>query len=167
LEPWEGKAAARIPRAQDPMVWRMAVKGWGLHRGWEPCGRRVDFRGGAHNPEVCQASLVCKEKLERWEAGLDGQDIGRGRYEAVSCPPLDLVPEHGELPNHVDGGHEDVRAIAEDGDEEGGGQSMAEKGGEADPWRGETLDSHEDCLRLGQSFDKMGGSGDRGGEPVP
>jgi len=76
------------------------------------------------------------------------------------------VPEQGELPNHVGGGYEDVRAIAEDREEEGGGQSMAEEGGEGNPRRGEALDSHEGRPGLGQPFDKMGGSGDRGGEPV-
>jgi len=142
------------------------VKGGSLHGGWESSGRRIDFRGGAHNPKVCQVSLVREAKLEWWEAGLNGQDIRGGRYEAISCPSLDLVPAHGELPNHVDGGYEDVRAIAEDGEEAGGGQSMAEEGREADPRRGEPLDSHKGRLGLGQPFDKMGGSGDRGGEPV-
>ena len=66
----------------------------------------------------------------------------------------------------MDGGHEDVRAIAEDGEVEGRGQSMAEQGGEADPQRGDTLNSHEGRLGLGQPFDEMGGGGDRGGEPV-
>ena len=86
-----------------------------MHGGWESPGCRVDFRRGAHNPKVCQASFGREEELERWEAGLDGQDIRGGRHEAISCPPLDLVPEHGELPNHVDGGHEDVRAIIRSG----------------------------------------------------
>jgi len=35
---------------------------------------------------------------------------------------------------------------------------MAEEGGEADPGRGETLDSHEGCLGLGKPFDEVGGS---------
>jgi len=43
---------------------------------------------------------------------------------------------------------------------------MAEEGGEADPWRGETLDSHEGRLGLGKPFDEMGGSRERGGEAV-
>jgi len=78
------------------------VKGWGLHGGRGPCSCRVDFGGGAHNSKVCQASLVRKEELERWEAGLDGQDIRGGRHKAISRPSLGLVPENGELPNHVD-----------------------------------------------------------------
>jgi len=76
------------------------------------------------------------------------------------------VPEHGELPKHVDGGHEDICAVAKEGKEEGGSQPMTEEGGEADSWRGETFDSHEGRLGLSQSLDKMGGSRDRGGEPV-
>ena len=138
----------------------MALEGRSSHGEWEPCARRVDFRGGVHDPKVCQASLVREEKLEGWEAGLDGQDIRRTRHEAISCPSVDLVPEHRELPNHVDGGYEDIRAIAEDGEEEGGGQSMAEEGGEADTWGRETLDCHEGRLHLGQPLDKIGGSGD-------
>jgi len=166
LEQREGGAASCVSRAQDPVVWRVGVKGQGLHGGWEPRGRWVDIRGGAQDPKVCQASLVCEEKPEWREAGLDGQDIRRGRHEAIGCPSLDLVPEHGEFPNHVDGRHEDVRAIAEDGEEERVGQSMAEEGRKADPWGGESLKRHECRLRIGQPFDEMGGSGDRGGEPV-
>jgi len=81
------------------MVWRVAMKGWGLHRGREPHRCRVDLRGGAHNSKVCQVSLEREEELERWEAGLDGQDISEGRHEAISRPSLGLVPENGELPN--------------------------------------------------------------------
>jgi len=58
LSPREGKAAARVPRAQDPVVRRVSVKGWGLQGEWEPRGRGVDLRGGAHDPKVRQASLV-------------------------------------------------------------------------------------------------------------
>jgi len=63
-------------------------------------------------------------------------------------------------------GHEDVRPIAEDGEEEGGGQPMAEEGGEADSRGGETFDGHKGTLGLGQSFNKVRGSGYREGEPV-
>jgi len=49
-------------------------------------------------------ALIRKEKLERRQAGLDGQDVGGGTHEAVGHPSLDLVPECGELPSHVDGG---------------------------------------------------------------
>jgi len=66
----------------------------------------------------------------------------------------------------MEGGRENVCAIAKDGEEEGRGQAMAEEGGEADPWRGEALNSNEGRLGLGQPFDKMVGSGDRGGEPI-
>jgi len=166
LEPREGEAASRVPHAQDPVVWRVAVKRRGLHGGRESCGRWVDLRGGAQDSKVCQATLVHDEEPERWEAGLYGQDVRGGRHEAIGCPSLDLVPEHGELPNHVDCGHEDVRAIAEDGEEEGGCQSMAEEGREADPWGGESLNRHKGRLGFGQPLDEVGGSGDRGGEPV-
>jgi len=70
------------------------------------------------------------------------------------------VPEHGELPNHVGGGHEDIRAIAEDRKEEGGGQPMAEEDWEADPRGRDSLNHHEGRLGLGQPFDEMGGRGD-------
>ena len=157
LEPREGEAASRVPRAQDPVVRRVAVKRRGLHGGREPRGCRVDFQGGRQDSKVFQATLVCEEEPERWEAGLDGQDICSGRHEAIGSPPLDLVPEHGELPNHVGGGHEDVRAVAEDGEEEGGGQSMAGEGREADPTGGEPLNRHEGRLGFGQPLDEVGG----------
>ena len=166
LDPREGKAAAHISCTQGPVVRSVAMKGWSLQGGWESCCCRVDLRGGAHNPQVCEAALVCEEKLERWEATLTGQDVRGGRHETIGRPSRGLMPEHGELPNHVSGGGQDVRAIAEDGKEEGGGQSVAEEGGETNPWRGETLDRHEGRLLLGQPFDEVGGSGDRGGEPV-
>ena len=70
---------------------------------------------------MSQAAFVLNEKLQRCEAGLDSQDVGRGAPEAIGCPSLDLVPECGELPSHVDGGQEGVRPVAEDREEEGGG----------------------------------------------
>jgi len=76
------------------------------------------------------------------------------------------MPEHGELPCHVDGGHEDVCAIAEDREEEGGGQPVAKKGEEANAWKRETLDRQEGRLGFSQPFDEIRGSGDLGGEPV-
>ena len=97
------------------------MKGWSLYRGGEPrcCG--VDLRGGAKYSDVSQAVLVCQEKLKQREAGFDGQDVGGGTHEAVSRPPLDLMPKDGELPSHVDGRYEGVGAIAQDAEEEGGG----------------------------------------------
>jgi len=65
------------------------------------------------------------------------------------------MPEDGELPKRVGGGHKNVRTIAQDGEEEGGCQSVAEEGGEADSRVGETLDSHEGPLGLGQPSDKV------------
>ena len=137
-----------------------------LHRGGQPCGCRVDLQGGAKYPKVSQSAFIPKEKFERWEAGLDGQDVGGGAHEAIGRPSLDLVPECGELPGHVDCGQEGVRAIAEDGKEEGGGKPVAEERGKADPWRGESLDRHEGRLGFGEPFDEVGGSQDRGCEPV-
>ena len=133
LEPWKGEAAARVSRAENPVGRRVAVEGRSLQGEREPCGRRVYLRGGAHDPEVRQASFVREEEVERREAGLDGQDVRRGGYEAVGDPSLDLVPEHCQFPKRVYCGHKDVRAVAENGEEEGGGQSMAEKGGRPIP----------------------------------
>ena len=115
---------------------------------------------------MSQAAFVLNEKLERCEAGFDSQDVGGGVHEAIGRPSLDLVPERAELPSHVNGGQEGVRPVAEDGEEEGEGQSVAEEGREADPWRGESFDRHKGRLGRGQSFDEVGGSGDPGGEPV-
>ena len=92
--------------------------------------------------------------------------MGGGAHKAVGCPSLDIVPECGELPGHVDSGHEGVRAIAEDGEEEGGGPPVAEEAGEADPRRGESLDRHEGRLGFGWPLAKVWGSGDQGCEPV-
>ena len=136
------------------------MEGWSLDRGGKPRGRKVDFRGGTQYPEVGHAALVLEEERERREPGLNGQYVGGSTHEAISCPSLDLVPESGELPSRVEGGQEGVRAVAEDGEEKGRGQSVAEERREADPWWGETLDRHEGGLGLGQPFDAMGGSGD-------
>jgi len=111
-------------------------------------------------------ALVFQEELARWEAGLDGQHVGGGTHETVGGPPLNLVPKGGELPSHMDGGCEGFCAIAQDGKEEGGGQSVAQERREAYPRRGESLDRHEGCLGLGKPLDEMRGRGDRGGEPV-
>ena len=166
LEPWEGKATAGIPSAQDPMVRGVPMEGGGPHRRREPCGRGVNFGGGAHDPQARQMVFVREEESERREAGLDSQDVRGGRHEAVGRPPLDLVPEHRKLPRHVDGGQEGVGAVAENGEEEGGGYLMTKEGGEADSWWGEAFDRHQGRLGLGESLDEVGGSGDRGGEPV-
>ena len=105
---------------------------------------------------MSQAAFVFEEEPEGREAGLDGQDVDGGTHEAVGGPPLNLVPKGGELPSHMDGGREGVRAIAQDGEEEGGGQSMAEERREADPRGGESLDRYETCLGFGKSLDEMG-----------
>jgi len=76
------------------------------------------------------------------------------------------VPEHGELPGHVDRGNKGIRAIAEDGKAEEGGKSVAEERGEANPWTGEWFDRHEGSLGFGQPLDEVGGGGDRGCEPI-
>jgi len=57
--------------------------------------------------------------------------------------------EDGEFPSHVGCEGEGIRAVAEDGEEEGGGQAMAQEGEEAHPRRGESLDHHEGRLSLG------------------
>jgi len=115
---------------------------------------------------VSQSALVFLEEPGGREAGLDGQDVGGGADETVGGPSLNLVPKDRELPSHMNGGCQGVCAIAQDGEEEGGGQSVAEEGREADPRRGESLDRHEGCLGLGKHLDEMGGRGDREGETV-
>jgi len=149
LDPREGQTTARVLRAQGPEVWRVAVEGRRLYRGGKPRGCGVDLRLGAENPKVSQPAFIRAEEIEWWEAGLDGQGVGGGAHEAIGRPSLDLVPERGELPGHVDCGNKGVGAIAEDGKEEGGGKPVAEEGGEADPWRGESFDRHEGSLGFG------------------
>jgi len=90
LEPREGQATAGVPRAQGSEVWKVAVKGRSLNRRGKPCGCGVDLRGGAQYPELSQAALICKQKFEGREAGLDGKDVRRGAHEAVCRPSLDL-----------------------------------------------------------------------------
>ena len=81
-------------------------------------------------------------------------------------PSLDLVPKNGELPGHVYCWYEGVCAIAEDREEERGGQPVAEEGWEADPWGREAFDRHKGRLGLGVSLNEVSGSGEGGGEPV-
>ena len=59
---------------------------------------RFDLRGGAEYSKGGEAAFVRKEEVKRGETGLDGQNIEGGAGEAVGGPPLDLVPEDGELP---------------------------------------------------------------------
>ena len=142
------------------------MKGRRLNRGGKTGGGRTDLRGEAQYPKAGQAIFVHKEMLERGEARLDGQDVRGGAGETILGPPLDLVPEGRELPRHMNRGLEGVRPIAEDGEEEGGGQSMTQERQEANSWRGESFNRHEGSLGFGQSFGKVGGRGDRWGEPV-
>ena len=83
------------------MVRGVAVEGRSLDRGGEPGRGGVDLRGGAQDPETGQSLFIREKEIKRREAGLNGQDAGGGAYEAVRCPPLDLVPENGELSCHV------------------------------------------------------------------
>jgi len=80
----------------------VAVKGRSLHRGGKSRGYGVDLRTGAKYPKVSQSAFIPEEKFERWKAGLNGQDVGGGAHEAIGRPSLDLVPERGEFPGHVD-----------------------------------------------------------------
>ena len=125
------------------------MKGRRLHRWGKPRSCGVNPRRGAENPQVSQPAFIREEEIQRREAGLNGQDVSRGAHEAVGRPSLDLVPERGKLPDHVDCGNKGVRAIAEDGEEEGGGKSVAEERGEAHSWRGEAFDRHEGGLGFG------------------
>jgi len=149
LGPREGQAAACIPRAQSPEVWRVAVKGRSLDRGGKPRGCEVDLRRGAEDPQVSQPAFIREEEIEWREAGLNSQDVSGGAHEAVGRPSLDLVPERGEFPDHMARGNKGVRALAEDGKEEGGGESVAEVRGKANSRRGETFDRHEGTLGFG------------------
>jgi len=98
---------------------------------------------------VSQPAFICEEEIEWREASLNGQDVSGGVHEAVGRPSLDLVPEGGEFPDHMDRGNKGVRDMAEDGKEEGGGESVAEVRGEANSRRGETFDRHEGSLGFG------------------
>ena len=63
---------------EHSVVRGVRVYGWHLTRGWEGCSRRVDLRGEAQHLEAGQAVLVGNEEVEWREAGLNGQDVGRG-----------------------------------------------------------------------------------------
>ena len=127
----------------------MAVKGGSLDRGGKPRSCGVDLWWGAEDPQVSQPALVPKEEIEWREAGFNGQDVSGGAHKAVGRPSLDLVPERGKFPDHVGRGNKGVRAVAEDGKEEGGGESVAEVRGEANSRRGEAFDRHEGSLGFG------------------
>ena len=57
------------------VVWRVAVHGGCLYREGEAGRGRVDFRGGAEYPQGGETSLILKEEVEWWEAGLYGQYV--------------------------------------------------------------------------------------------
>jgi len=148
------------------MVRGVAVQRGGLQREGKAGRGWVNLRGGTQYSEAGETALISQEKVERRETGLDGQYVDGGAGEAVGRPPLELMPEGGELPGHVGGGHEDVRTVTEDGEEKRGGQPVAQKRREADPWGGEPFDGHEGSLGLGQSFGEVGRRGERRGKPV-
>jgi len=75
LEPGEREAAARVLCREGPVVWRVAVHGGCLYRAGEAGRGRVDFRGGAEYPQGGETSLILKEEVEWWEAGLYGQYV--------------------------------------------------------------------------------------------
>ena len=52
-------------------------------------------------------------------------------------------------------GPESIRAVAEDGEEQRGGQPVAQERGKAHPWGGEPFDGHEGSLGLGESLGKV------------
>ena len=87
---------------------------------------------------MSQPAFVRAEEIELREAGLNGQDVSGGAHEAIGRPSQDFVPECGELPGHVDRGNKDVRAIAEDGKDQVGGQPVAEEGGGGPTLAGES-----------------------------
>jgi len=55
----------------------------------------------------------------------------------------------------VHSGPESIRAVAEDGEEQRGGQPVAQERGKAHPWGGEPFDGHEGSLGLGESLGKV------------
>jgi len=118
LEPREGQAAARILRGERTVIRGVSVQGGRLDRGREAGRCRVNLRWRAENPEGGESTFIPQEEVKWGETGLDGQNISGGAEEAVGCPPLDLVPEDGDLPHHVGRWHKHVRAIAEDGEQE-------------------------------------------------
>ena len=166
LEPRDGQAAARVLCGEGPMVRGVAVEGGRLHRRGKAGRSGVNFRGGAKYPEGGEATFVPQEEVHWGKTGLAGQYIGGGTEEAIRGPPLDLVPEGGEFSQQVEGGGEDVRAVAEDREEERGGQSAAQKGGKAHPPGGEPFYGHKGSLSFGQSLGEVRRGGQQGGKPV-
>jgi len=164
--PREGQSSPWIPAGEGSMIGGVAVQRRHLKRCWKPGGGCVDLRWGAHHPKAGQAVLVRKEEVMWGEAGFNGQDVGRGAGEAIRGPSLDLVPEGRELSRHVNGGFESIRAVAEDGKEERGGQLVAQERGQTHPRGGEPLYGHESSFGFSQSLGKVWGRGDGGGEPV-
>ena len=65
------------------------MKGRSLYGGGKPCGCGVDLRRGTKYSKVSQSAFISKEKFERWETGLDGQDARGSAHETVGHPPLD------------------------------------------------------------------------------
>jgi len=133
--PREGQFCPWSPAEEGSIIGGVAVQRRPREGGWKPGGGRVDLGRGAYYPKAGQAVLLCKEEIERGEAGLNGQDVGRGAGEAVRGPPLDLVPEGRELSRHVNSGLESIRAVAKDGEEERGGQPVVQERGKTHPRR--------------------------------
>jgi len=82
----------------------------------------------------------------RQEAGLAGQDGGRGGEKIIRSPSLDLVPEavHASERGVIRG--KEVSSICEYGEEDAVGDTVAEEGSDARPRGGEELDEGKDCL---------------------
>ena len=54
--------------------------------GGEPHGGGVVGGGGTRDPEGSQPSPVAAVDVNGWEAGLAGEDGGRGRVNYLECP---------------------------------------------------------------------------------
>jgi len=69
------------------------------------------------------------------------------------------VPEDRLFAHHIYRRVEDVSPIAQDGEEKGRSQAVAEVRGETHPRGGEPLNCHEGGLGFGQPFSEVGGGG--------
>jgi len=133
---------------------------------WESGRGRVAVWWGAGDREGGEASSVSPVGSDEGEAGLPGQDGGRGEVKIIRRPYLDSVPEavHPSERSVIWG--EEVGPIDEYGEEEATGRAIAEEGSAASPWGGEVFDKGEDGLSQGKSMAVVVRSVEGGVEPL-